>query len=268
MSSRLRPSVSALLLRPRAHPVTGLLQRHGVIRTTVLLTLLSCALSFVATAAIMAAMFGGMNRVALVLALVVPLICSPVIIVALLHSAEELQRTREQLRRLSITDDLTQAYNRRWFMGLARQELARVGVARGGLSVVLLDLDGFKAINDEHGHLAGDMVLQAVAASCRDAMRERDAFARLGGDEFAALLPDTDAAAAERIAELLGRRVTETAVPWQGGTLRLQASIGVACTDEAGYELEALLHAADAALYAAKRARPEALPPTTETVSA
>jgi diguanylate cyclase (GGDEF)-like protein len=243
-----------LILAPRMHLVTRLLDRFGIWGTTAFFTAVSCALSLVVTLILMVGVFGGMNLVAFVLAVAVPLTCSPVMIVVLLRLAEELQHTRQELHRLSITDDLTQVHNRRYFFGLARREIARVSRYGGQLSIALLDLDGFKELNDRHGHSAGDAALQAVASACRMTMRETDAFARLGGEEFAALLPNTQGRGALEIAERLRTRVAECDIPWQGQRLHVTASVGLAEYGEHCASVERLLHAADEALYTAKRA--------------
>lgn len=117
------------------------------------------------------------------------------------------------------------------------------------LAVLFVDLDGFKEINDGSGHLVGDKVLEAVGARIQSALRDRDTVARFGGDEFVVLLPDTDAAAAERI----GRRML-TAIRrpllLESGRLHISASIGVAASPQVAPE--ALLRSADAAVYQAK----------------
>ena len=253
-TSRNRASVTLLLVAPRIHFVTRFLARRGLFVTTAALTGLSGLLSIAVTFLLMRLFFGGMNSIALVLSIAVPLTCSPIVITMLLRLAAELQQTREQLHRLSITDDLTQAHNRRFFMGVARQEIARIARYGGDLSVAILDLDGFKGINDRHGHMAGDAVLQAVTSACRSALREVDTVARLGGEEFGVLFPGTSIDAARESAERLRERIEHTTIAWEGETITVTASIGIASYRVGCTRLEELLRAADDALYAAKAA--------------
>ena len=169
------------------------------------------------------------------------------IIVAL---ALDSARQRELLRTQAETDDLTGLLNRRAF----HQRLdALVHEARRSsrpLGLVLIDLDHFKQVNDQHGHHTGDTALVAVADALRDSVREHDVVARVGGEEFALLLPDTEPDASFAIAERARRRVasqTELA-------LRLTVSAGLASYPVDGADSAALLRAADGALYDAKHA--------------
>jgi len=122
--------------------------------------------------------------------------------------------------------------------------------------VALIDIDHFKAVNDTHGHLAGDSVLRAVSDVLRDQLREYDVVGRFGGEEFVVLLPQTDEADALSIAERLRAHVAALSIPVQDGAayVRLTISIGVAALDAVGGEVTDLLAAADAALYFAKDA--------------
>ena len=125
--------------------------------------------------------------------------------------------------------------------------------------MVLLDIDHFKAVNDTHGHLAGDQVLRAVAGIIRSQLRDYDIAGRYGGEEFAVLLPHTQPGQARRIAERLrmavaAARLTASTAGGPGTGLRVTVSAGVACLADCGPELHALIAAADAALYDAKAA--------------
>jgi diguanylate cyclase (GGDEF)-like protein len=155
-------------------------------------------------------------------------------------------RTRDELEYLAATDDLTGLANRRRF----RQELARelAGAARYGsaVSLLVLDLDGFKGVNDRYGHDRGDEVLKTVASLLLRRTRKSDLVARIGGDEFALLLPGTPAGSADELAGRLGKSIATTV-----GELGIRASVGVAsypATDE-----DQLLAEADRRLYASKR---------------
>jgi diguanylate cyclase (GGDEF)-like protein len=146
------------------------------------------------------------------------------------------------------TDPLTGLSNRRAFDALFDEELYRAQRSRHPLALMLVDLDGLKGINDDHGHAAGDLALKRVAEALRS-NRRTDRCARLGGDEFAVLLPNADARRAGGVAERLCASVRT------GGELEFPVtlSLGIACTPADGATAEELHHAADMALYAAKR---------------
>lgn len=169
---------------------------------------------------------------------------------AILRDMSEQQRIEAELRRLSNTDPLTGLANRRcWLEGLAGA-VAEARAGGGALSLLLLDLDHFKAINDRHGHLEGDRVLVRMADCIRGALRAGDLAGRLGGEEFAILLPDTALASAGAVAERIRDRL-ETHP--DAATALATVSVGIAewWPDES---VDALLRRADRALYQAKDA--------------
>jgi diguanylate cyclase (GGDEF)-like protein len=135
-------------------------------------------------------------------------------------------------------------------------EITRAFRARTPLAVAIADLDHFKAINDTHGHLAGDRVLRAVADLVKAQMRAYDVAGRFGGEEFAVLLPHTRASQARQIAERIREQISQLAIPLDGpasaAPLRITTSVGVAVTDQTNRSLDELLAAADHALYQAK----------------
>jgi diguanylate cyclase (GGDEF)-like protein len=158
------------------------------------------------------------------------------------------------LEMLAAIDWLTGVYNRRHFESLARAELARSQRYVRPLSVLVIDVDHFKAVNDRFGHAAGDRVLQTVAAICRAAKRDSDVLARLGGEEFALMLPETTEEAATQFAERLRHQVSECAPSIEGEKLNLTVSIGIASANLRTAGIEALMRSADQALYEAKNA--------------
>lgn len=171
-----------------------------------------------------------------------------------LRDISERKATEEELRRLATTDSLTGTANRRQFMETAEKELARLRRYGRAVSVLMLDVDHFKSINDNHGHAAGDQVLVGLADVCRDCLRECDIIGRLGGEEFAIVLPETDEAVAMEVAERLRHRLSEMRIQSRGGDIRFTVSVGVAAALSADISIEAALSRADHALYAAKRA--------------
>ena len=156
-------------------------------------------------------------------------------------------RARERLVSLATTDPLTGLSNRRTFHARLGEEAARARRSERALSLVMVDLDHFKAVNDTHGHQAGDEVLREVARRLMAVSREGDVVARFGGEELAWLLPEAEAGAALAAAERLRRRIGDAAVPGVG---RVTASLGVAELDDAGPD--DLVRRADLALYRAK----------------
>jgi diguanylate cyclase (GGDEF)-like protein len=154
---------------------------------------------------------------------------------------------------LTITDDLTSLYNSRHLTHVLRHEVKRAGRSRRPLSLLFIDLDGFKGVNDVHGHLCGSQALVEAADVIRRSARETDFAARYGGDEFALILPDTPANGARAVAERIRERIAEhrflTSV---GLSVRLTASVGIATLPDAAETPETLIHAADAAMYRVK----------------
>jgi diguanylate cyclase (GGDEF)-like protein len=167
-----------------------------------------------------------------------------------LHANEAV--ATQALRRTAELDALTGTMNRRSIdQWLARHFVRRAGERR--LSLLFVDIDYFKRINDVHGHACGDHCLRAVAIALRSALRPQDVLGRYGGEEFIALLPDCDVATARGAAERLRLAVEDCVIEWQGSRLRLSVSIGVATRDP-GEQAAELLDRADRALYVAKRA--------------
>jgi diguanylate cyclase (GGDEF)-like protein len=154
----------------------------------------------------------------------------------------------------ALVDPLTGLFNRRMFDAVAGLELSRARRHRSALTVVLIDIDHFKAVNDRHGHAAGDAVLVAVARQLKSLMRREDLLARFGGEEFALLLPQLPLAATLRQAERLREAIERLDVAVHGALIKVTVSIGIATVGQGEPSIEAALAAADAALYRAKAA--------------
>jgi diguanylate cyclase (GGDEF)-like protein len=167
----------------------------------------------------------------------------------------EAQRERiAQLESLSVTDELTQVRNRRGFLIELQRALAEAARTRKGGVVLIIDLDGFKAINDTHGHAAGDYVLQTVAGWLDGHVRPGDTVARLGGDEFAVLMPGTGATDGATRAAELDRQLNRLSVRWGRRQLKIRGSVGVA-PYAPGDSAEDALSRADITMYERKRLR-------------
>jgi diguanylate cyclase (GGDEF)-like protein len=169
------------------------------------------------------------------------------------NMADRLQANEAALRGLATTDALTGVLNRRGFVARGRAEWGRCRRYGRPLTVLALDIDHFKAVNDTHGHDVGDAVLVHVSALCAGGMRTSDLFGRLGGEEFCAVLPETSLEAARALAERLRTGVERVPCPIAGMMIPVTISIGVAVGEESDVTLEALMKRADQALYAAKR---------------
>ncbi len=156
-------------------------------------------------------------------------------------------------QQLAITDALTGLLNRRQFFELAERDFARCQRYRRPLSAIMADIDNFKTLNDRHGHLAGDLVMQAVAEHCKRQLRKVDLVGRYGGDEIVIVLPETDLHAASGVAQRLLAAITQSPLAFGEHLLKISISAGVA-PGNGSATLTALLHRADEALYEAKQA--------------
>jgi diguanylate cyclase (GGDEF)-like protein len=161
----------------------------------------------------------------------------------------ELRRLVARLREQSLTDELTGVANRRAFTLIAGREIERSRRYAHQLSLAYLDIDGFKAVNDRHGHAAGDRVLIALAGAASATARSVDTVARLGGDEFVVLMPETDENAALPLADRLREASSRAA---SAGVEPITCSVGVVTYERPPKDVEGLLASADALMYEAK----------------
>lgn len=172
---------------------------------------------------------------------------------ALAQVTESLQQANAELARKNHEDGLTGLYNRRFFDGRIREEFSRSKRNPQPLALVLLDVDHFKQLNDEHGHQVGDEVLRQFAQRLRNtAARTGDAVCRYGGEEFAVILPATDSTAAQQVAQRLLQKISATPFTTDVGALTVTVSAGVATLTADMQHPEQLIAAADKALYLAK----------------
>jgi diguanylate cyclase (GGDEF)-like protein len=154
---------------------------------------------------------------------------------------------------LSVTDDLTQLYNSRYLSQVLRRETKRASRSGRPLSLLFIDLDGFKSINDTHGHLYGSRALIEAAGLIRQCARETDVVSRFGGDEFALILPDTGSEGAAAVGGRIRERVNEHHfLQGDGLDIHLTVSVGVATLPDVAASTEGLIQAADEAMYHVK----------------
>jgi diguanylate cyclase (GGDEF)-like protein len=171
--------------------------------------------------------------------------------IALWHERLGVARERRELLAAALTDPLTGLDNRRSLFARAEYEMIRHLRDRRSFALVMVDLDGFKALNDRFGHDAGDELLCDVADALIRWLRAQDTVARLGGDEFCVLAPETDRDGTPPLAA----RITQAVGQASAGVEALRASVGIALFPQDGESVERLMHVADQRLFAAKRAR-------------
>jgi diguanylate cyclase (GGDEF)-like protein len=192
----------------------------------------------------------------------IPRPCDPAEFLARAKALLRTKQAHDRIRKLQITleqmvvsDPLTGLHNRRYLMDRMLQEMTRSDRHGEPLALAMIDLDAFKPINDQFGHVLGDKVLRAVGSAISKSVRVSDIAARYGGDEFAVILPQTPAEGAMRVCERLLRNISEIVLQDETGrTFRITASLGLAYYPADDVETpEDLVHSADGALYGAKR---------------
>jgi diguanylate cyclase (GGDEF)-like protein len=179
---------------------------------------------------------------------------APMLLVAYITTmlSQDIGNAMARIRLISETDPMTRAYNMRAFNAIARRECAVADRYNRTFSLLMVDSDSLKKVNDTHGHDAGDRLIKLVAASIQQNLRTTDVLARYGGDEFMCLLPETGTEGAVIVAERIRKRIAES--PLQAGqqTISTSVSIGVATYGEHGDDFDETAKSADRALYAAK----------------
>jgi len=174
--------------------------------------------------------------------------------IGMIRDIRERKAMQEKLERMATTDDLTQVYNRGFFSQQLKHELNRATRYNQKLSLILLDVDWFKSVNDEFGHPAGDAMLVTIARAAKKMSRDIDFVTRYGGEEFAIILPETDQENAFICAERLRKEIAGITVVYDGNRIQRTISIGVACLS-APYpkDIDHFIKMADDALYHAKK---------------
>lgn len=167
-------------------------------------------------------------------------------------SKQRFQAANEQLQKMSRTDGLTGLYNRRYWEEQCEHEYKRTKRSGGNASLIILDIDHFKSINDNYGHPAGDKVIKTMARIITTAIRETDIAGRYGGEEFTVILPDTDADKAFVVAERIRKLTEHLPVEYEGKSIKFTVSLGVAKLDPSYNSHSVWIDRADKGLYEAK----------------
>lgn len=227
-----------------------------VTRATLLVTGIALAASWLISAGLIlltgAATTAGLVTAALASTLA-PLLVAPPFAHRNFRLMLALSVSRQEIERLSRTDDLTQTYNRRYFMEMAQRELSLAARHEYSVSLLLIDLDDFKQINDRLGHLAGDRALAVCAATISSTIRREDVLGRFGGDEFLVLAPYSDLNSAAMLAERVRGALASADMVAGGQVVGVRASIGVVSSGGRTSDADHLLRQADQALYRAKQ---------------
>ena len=214
--------------------------------------------SAVASVLLVIVMFNIFNRelkpISLLFAIIVPSIVAPIASHYIVGLLVDLDKMHAELFHLAMRDSLTQVYNRRHFMQHLEIETVRAVRSSQPLSLLLIDADKFKEINDRHGHLVGDLALQSIAQACSASLRQYDVLARYGGEEFVVLLPATKLQQACEVAERIRVAVAAQSIEHSGKTIRFTVSLGVNSLLLGETDFAGMLARADSALYRAKDA--------------
>ena len=235
----------------------GALLRMGRTRAVLFITAASVVVSLAVTSLLALALDNTAHMMTdLLVATLVPLLVAPLVSGAAMGLLIEVETARRALHEVAIRDGLTNLYNRRFFAARLEAEVDRARRDGMPLSVILIDIDHFKRINDSLGHAAGDEVLQCVADVLIAGVRPYDLSARFGGEEFVALLPGATMDEGVHVAERIRRAIETLSIPVlrDGSSPQVTASMGIARLGAEPDTADELLRRADEAMYAAKAA--------------
>ena len=171
----------------------------------------------------------------------------------LVEADDKLKEYADTMKKLATVDPLTNAFNRRYFMEHAEQEFKRSLRYQRPFSLLIIDIDHFKKINDNYGHACGDEVLKAITSLFKEELRNSDIFARIGGEEFAVILPETNAVKAVEVGQRIRIKIKNYDIPYNNINIKITISIGISSINDKSKSLDELLKNADDALYDVKK---------------
>lgn len=232
--------------------LTNLSRRFGIFLSTLIFTILSIIVSIVTTRIILNLKGIPFDRDTLIFASVAPALIAPLFSIINLRLLSHLDEARRLSQTYAVTDPLTQTYNRRHFFKLVSQAISNFPVSREAFSLAIIDLDNFKAINDQCGHTNGDRVLRRIAEIITGQIRGSDTLARFGGDEFTLLCLNTGQLNIGSISERIRKIIAETPIKIHDQLIRVTVSIGAVTQTGAYSDINDFLHQADQALFTAK----------------
>lgn len=242
------------------------LKQFGILKVTAAISLATILISnLITTIFNIVSVMGKIKFNPFLIPTVIPAIVTPILIYTMLRLVVKVNLAEEKLLALSITDELTGAYNRRHFIDIAGHELAKAQRYGETFSIAILDIDDFKNINDTYGHLMGDQAIVQVAKICQENIRLPDIFARYGGDEFVFLFPATGK---EKAYICLGRileNISSNPIKYDSCEIKIQACVGLAEYSNKEFLIDDVLREADMALYQAKRTGKNKVVPSIKT---
>ncbi len=231
------------------------LLKLGRLQTVMLITLVTSVLVTLLTMMTSTYVYDHIRLIDIQINVFITLVAAPLICTYFINLMFELDKARKALAYLANRDPLTQTHNRRYFMDIAKIEFDKSVRHQLPLSLIMLDVDNFKQVNDQYGHIHGDLVLRNLSDAIQPRLRNHDLMARYGGEEFAIVLPHTEASAAHFVAARLCEMVPSLQIQNSSGeTIKISISVGVATLQPYMNDLNHLIDAADQALYRAKRA--------------
>ncbi|MBN1378522.1 MAG: GGDEF domain-containing protein [Gammaproteobacteria bacterium] len=233
--------------------ICNFIRHHGKLRTVVAGTLLLVLLVAMLTIVAELVLFQALRSEPVYYAVLITFLSGPLILYLFVNLISQLEQSEGKLLALSIMDDLTDVYNRRYFLEQTEKELAKAQRYGTIFSILVVDVDHLKRVNETFGHSAGDAVLQSLANTCMNNLRTMDIFARLGGEEFAFLIPESDKTNVVAFAKKVLDAMEDTVVVFDHQEIHFTVSIGVKAFDDATQSLDAMLKDADDALEEAKR---------------
>jgi diguanylate cyclase (GGDEF)-like protein len=225
--------------------------RVGYVRACILLVVIAIFLSFVITAGLLLLRGHSMTQNALIASLVTPGVIAAFFSTIILRLIYDLDATEQRFKKLATQDELTGIHNRRSFLELAARELARAKRYGVEFSMVVIDIDDFKRVNDQYGHLMGDKVLTTLAQYCQDEIRKSDILARIGGDEFVMLISQSEQIDLAKYIQRLQCRI-QTVEFVDAPDLTITASMGGARYVPKIETISQLLNLADEMMYQTK----------------
>lgn len=229
-----------------------LLNRFGPVAARIVMTIMIVAGSVLIVSVLDLALIGSISKVDVLIGAITPAILAYFLMGMFISLLERLRATENELKQLANEDYLTGLYNRRRFLELAEIEWNRAKRLQYPLTLLMVDVDHFKLLNDQYGHAAGDDGLQHLARILRQEVRQYDIVGRYGGEEFAILLPGTGAVAGQRIAERIRSRLSASMFCPNDTQIRMTVSIGLVEKTDDCTGLANLLTIADQAMYQAK----------------